>query len=206
MEHFVVTIARGYGSGGHTIGKLLARELGVNYYDRELLRMASDNSGINEELFGKADEQVNIGILKRIMRKVYPGEKVEADNDDVLSNDNLFNYQAEVIRQLAKEESCIIIGRCADYILKDEKDVVKVFVHAPLEHCVDIKLKSESGSRKEIEKEIIRKDKNRKEYYQYHTKREWDNARNYDLCINTNELLFKEGAALIKAYLEIRNS
>ena len=204
MDHFVITIARGYGSGGRTIGNMLAKELGVNYYDRELLRIASDQSGINESLFGQADEKVKNSLLYKIMNKTYNGEIIEPEHEDFVSNDNLFNYQAKVIQELAKEQSCVIVGRCADYILKDEKQVVKVFVHAPLEHCIDTLEKMESGSRKDIEKKILRIDKNREEYYKYYTHREWDNARNYDLCINTSELNFDEAVELIKSYLKIR--
>ena len=137
MEHFVITIARGYGSGGKTMGKMLAEELGVHFYDRELLRLASDESGINEELFGKADEQLKKSLLFRIARKEYKGQLIPPDREDFVSNDNLFNYQAKVIRELAEQESCIIVGRCADYILKDMDNVVKIFVHASVEDCVE---------------------------------------------------------------------
>ena len=136
MDHYVITIARGYGSGGRTMGKMLADELGIHYYDRELLRLASDESGINEELFGRADEQLKHSFLYRIARKEYKGELIPPDSEDFVSNDNLFNYQAKVIKKLAEQESCIIVGRCADYILKDMDNVVKIFVHASLDDCV----------------------------------------------------------------------
>ena len=106
MSKYVITIARGYGSGGRTIGKMLAEELGINYYDRELLRLASDDSGINEKLFAKADEKLQKSLLFKIARKAYKGELIPPDSDDFVSNDNLFNYQAKIIRELAEQESC----------------------------------------------------------------------------------------------------
>lgn len=138
MEHYVITIARQYGSGGRTVGQMLADKLGIHYYDRELLKLASDASGINEQLFGNADENVKGKFLSKIAKKVYNGELIPPDSDDFTSNDNLFNYQAKIIRELAvQEESCVIIGRCADYVLKDYDNVLSVFVHAPKEFCLE---------------------------------------------------------------------
>ena len=119
MGNTVITIARSYGSGGRTLGKLLAKELGINYYDRELIRMASDESGINEALFGEVDEKLKKSPLFRIVKRTYRGEIIPPESGEFVSDDNLFNYQAKVIRQLAEAESCVIIGRCADYVLKE---------------------------------------------------------------------------------------
>lgn len=206
MSKYVITIARGYGSGGRTIAKMLSEQLDIHYYDRELLRLASDESGINEELFGKADEKVKESLLYKIMKKSYTGEFISPDSDDFISNDNLFNYQAKVIRQLAEEDdkSCIIVGRCADYILKDYKNVIRIFVHAPLEHCLDTLESMSNDSRKDLQKKIETIDKHRAAYYEYYTGGKWDNAANYDLCINTSQLSFEEAVELIKDYIKIR--
>lgn len=206
MSRYIITIARGYGSGGRTIGKMLSKELGIHYYDRELLRLASDESGISEELFGKADETIKASFLYKIMKRTYSGEIISPDSDDFVSNDNLFNFQAKVIRQLAEEDekSCIIVGRCADYILKDYKNVIRIFVHAPLEHCLDTLQTMSGDSRKDLQKKVERIDKHRAQYYEYYTGGTWDNAANYDLCINTSELSFQEAVELIKEYIKIR--
>lgn len=204
MNNFVITIARGYGSGGRTIGKMLAKELNVEYYDRELLRMASDDSGINEELFGKADEKIKNSILFKAARKVYKGELLPPDSDDFVSNNNLFNYQAKVMKELAQTQNCVIVGRCADFVLKDNKNVLKIFVHAPHESCIETVMELNSLSRKEAEKLILTTDKNRAEYYKYYTGREWDNAMNYDLCLNSSELGFEKCVELVKSYIDIR--
>lgn len=204
MEHFVITIARGYGSGGKTMGKMLAEELGVHFYDRELLRLASDESGINEELFGKADEQLKKSLLFRIARKEYKGQLIPPDREDFVSNDNLFNYQAKVIKQLAEQESCIIVGRCADYILKDKDNVVKIFVHASVEDCVQRLEDMYHLPKKELEKKVIDTDKRRSEYYKYYTGRNWEDAKNYDLCLNSGRLGFDKCVEIVKNYLKIR--
>lgn len=206
MSNYVITIARGYGSGGKTIGRMLAKELGIEFYDRELLRIASDESGINEELFGKADEKLKSSLLFKVAKRAYRGELIPPDSDDFVSNDNLFNYQAKVIKDLALEESCVIVGRCADYILKDADNVIKIFVHAPMENCIHTVMEMYSLSRKEAEKRIVSIDKHRGDYYKYYTGREWDNANHYDLCLNSSELGFEKCVELVKAYINIRMS
>ena len=112
MSHTVITIARQYGSGGKTIGRMLAEDLGIQCYNREILRMASDASGIHERLFGAADEHLKSSLLYRITKKVYKGDVLPPDSDDFTSNDNLFNYQAKILKELAEEESYVAIGRC----------------------------------------------------------------------------------------------
>ena len=161
MEKYVITIARGYGSGGRTMGKMLAKELGINFYDREILRLASDDSGINEELFARADEKLKGSILYKVAKNVYKGELIPPDSDKFVSNDNLFNYQAKVLKELAQKESYVVIGRCADYILKDQPNIIRIFVHAPMEHCIDVVEDMSSMSRKEIEQFILKTDKYR---------------------------------------------
>lgn len=204
VDKYAITITRGYGSGGRTMGKLLAEELGINYYDRELLRLASDKSGIDEAIFDRADEKLKNSLLYKIARKEYKGEYIPPDSDDFISNDNLYNFQAKVIKGLADSESCVIVGRCADYILRDREDVVKIFVHASLEDCVARLEGMYSLSRDDLEKKIKKIDKRRADYYKYFTKREWNNAENYDLCLNSQQLGYDKCIELVKAYLKVR--
>lgn len=204
MNNFVITIARGYGSGGKTIGEMLAKELGISFYDRELLRLASDESGINEQLFGKADERLKNSLLYKIAKRSYRDELIPPDREDFISNDNLFHYQAKVIKGLAEEESCVIVGRCADYILKDNRNVISLFVHAPMEQCISNLVDISSQPRKELEKKILETDKRRGDYYSYYTGRRWNDAENYDLCINTSELNFQQVVEMVKTYLKIK--
>lgn len=203
MEHFVITIARGYGSGGKTIGKMLAERLNVHFYDRELMRLASDNSGINEELFVKADEKLKKSLLFRAAKKVYNGELIPPDSDDFVSNDNLFNYQAKVMKEIAIQESCVIVGRCADFVLKDMKNVIRIFVHAPFEDCVHTVMELSDISKEDAVKKITSIDKHRAEYYKYYTGRTWENAANYDLCLNSSILGFQKCVDIVIDYMKI---
>jgi len=204
MEKVVITIARQYGSGGKTVGEMLAKDLGIKYYDKEILKLASDDSGINEGLFEKADEKLKNTRLFKIARKFYNGELISPESDDFTSNDNLFNYQAKIIRQLAEEESCVIIGRCADYILRDHENVVSVFVHAPEDFCINEAMKKLSLPLKEIDKYITKTDKRKAEYYKYYTGREWTDARNYHLALDCSKLGFELCMEAIKAYIRVR--
>ena len=154
MEKFVIAITRTCGSGGTTIGKMLSKDLGINMYDKELLRLASDDSGINEALFANADEDVKNSLLYKVSKKVYNGELIPPENHDFTSNDNLFNYQAKILRELAERESYVVIGRCADYILKDNPNVFKIFIHASNEYCIKHEMDMLGFSEKDAIKEI----------------------------------------------------
>ena len=133
MKNYVIAISRQFGSGGKTIGENLAKELGVNCYSREILRMASDESGIKEELFNANDEKISNGILTGISKNIYNGQLIPPGDRDFVSPENLFYYQAKIIKDLASRESCVIVGRCADFVLKDYENLISVFVHAPKE-------------------------------------------------------------------------
>ncbi len=204
MENIVITIARQYGSGGKTIGEMLARELGIHCYNREILKMASEDSGISEKLFGKSDEKLDIGLLQKLTKKVYSGDLINPESDGFVSKDNLFNYQAKIIKQLARQESCVIIGRCADFILRNFDNVTSVFVHADREFCLEQAMLRNSMSQKEMEKYIARVDKYRGDFYHHYTGRSWSDARNYDLCLNSRKLGFEKCVEEIKSYLKIR--
>ncbi|MFI3177445.1 MAG: cytidylate kinase-like family protein [Eubacteriales bacterium] len=203
MDQYVITIARTYGSGGKTVGKILAKELGIKYYDREILRFASDESGINEALFGQMDEQIKGSRLFHIAKKAYNGEVIPPDSDDFVSNDNLFNYQAKIIKQLAQEEPCVLIGRCADYVLKDYKNAIRIFCYAPLEACIERERALTNHSDREILKTISQNDKHRSEYYKRYTGREWNDAKNYDMSINTASLSYDEILTIVKSYIDV---
>ncbi len=204
MSNHVITIARGYGSGGRTMGKMLSEELGWNYYDREILRLASDESGINEELFAKADETAkrSLSSLFRVQRDCLDGTVIPPDSDEFISNENLFRYQAKIIRRLAETENCVIVGRCANFILKDQKHVVNVYVHAPEQYCVRTVMNLYGIDREEAEKRIHTIDKRRSEYYKYFTGKDWRLADSYDLCIDSSRMDWTKCIQIVKAYLE----
>ena len=200
MADFVITIARGFGSGGKTIGKLLAKRLDVEYYDSDLIKLASEESGINIELFGKSDERVKTSLFKRY-NPSYDSKILPPDNDGYASSDNLFNIQAKIIRDLADKQSCIIIGRCADSILKNNEKVIRLFFYADEETSVKNVVDMYGVSPKVARAKIDSIDKARASYYKYYTGKEWDDVNNYDLCINTTKLGFEKSVDAVVAYM-----
>lgn len=205
-QNIVICINREYGSGGRTIGEMLSKDLGYHYYDKEILKLASDDSGINESLFVKADMNYKPGALFRGGSAVYRDELLPPDHAGFTSDQNLFNYQAKVIKQLADTESCIIVGRCASFILRDRPNVVRVFVHAPHDFLMEQAAKKKSLPYKELEKFVEKENYRRAEYYYYHTGKEWYDTRNYDLCIDCSKLGFDKGVEIIKGYMKVRFS
>ena len=204
MKNAVITIARQYGSGGKTIAAMLAKDLGVNCYGREILKMASEESGINERLFGMSDEKLKHSGLMKILKRPYEGDLIPPESSGFVSDDNLFNYQAKVIKELAESESCVIVGRCADYVLRDYPNVISVFIHADREFCLEQAMERNSMSLKEMQRFIEKTDKYRGDFYKYYTGHEWSDARNYDLCLNSGKLGFQKCVEEIKAYMKVR--
>ncbi len=202
-DNFIITIARGYGSGGRTIGQMLSKRLGVEFYDKDLIKLASEESGINEALFGQTDEKTKSGVFGKT--GVYKGGVISPDKKAFTSEENLFNYQAMVIKKLADEKSCIIVGRCADFVLSGRTDVVRVFVYADEENCVkNVAEVKGITDRKEALKKIAVTDKERAAYYKAHTGRDWIDARNYDLCLNSGDLGFEKCVDIIVNYIKIK--
>lgn len=201
MDKFIITIARGFGSGGRTIGQMLSKSLGVEFYDKDIIKLASEESGINEALFGQSDEKTKGGLK----RSVYKGEIISPDKKAFTSEENLFNYTAKVIKQLAEKQSCIIVGRCADFVLKERADTVRVFIWADEENCIKNAADVRGiFDRKEALKMIASIDKSRAEYYKAHTGKSWNDARNYDLCLNSGDLGFDKCVDIITEYVKIK--
>lgn len=202
MDKFIITIARGFGSGGRTIGQMLSKRLGVEFYDKDIIKLASEESGINEALFGQSDEHTKGGLGKR---SVYKGEVISPDKKAFTSEENLFNYTAKVIKELAEKKSCIIVGRCADFILRDCKEAVRVFVWADEENCIKNAAEVKGiADRKTALKTIAATDKSRAEYYKAHTGKNWNDARNYDICLNSGDLGFEKCVDIIESYIKIK--
>ena len=189
MENYVITIARETGSGGHNITRKLSDALAIPYYDRDLLRMASEVSGIHERLFGAADERIGMKEMLSAAEKVYTGEILPPDSDDYVSTRNLFSFQAKIIKELADTESCIILGRCANYLLAGRPNVLRVFIHAPIEARQErVASYSLAWSQREVAKHIRVEDKRRSAYYRYYTGEEWRDAAGYDLSLDSDAL------------------
>lgn len=204
MGNTVVTIARQYGSGGKSIGKLLAKQMGVKAYSNEILKMASEDSGISEAMFNQVDETLKKSLLSHLLKKEYKGELIPPESGDFLSNRNLFNYQAKIIKDLAEEGSCVIIGRCGDYVLRDYPNVVRVFIYASPEYNCRQVVERGAYMGKDVEKYIQKVDKRRSDYYNYYTGQVWTDARNYDLCLNSEKLGDEGCVQAILDYMKLR--
>ena len=203
MNNYVITIARGFGTGGKQIGMKLAEELGINCYENRILTLASQYSGYGEELFD--DEKLKGGLLVNQFLKNLPMLKTPKPNKNKFSaNKNTFDIQSKIIKQLAETESCVIIGKCADYVLKDYPNVVSVYVEAPREYTRERIMKRMHVYPDEADKLITQTDKYRADYYKYHTGREWTDARNYDLCLDSSKLGFERCVEEIIAYMNVR--
>ena len=189
MESYVITVARETGSGGHNITRKLSQALGIPYYDRDLLRKASEVSGIHERLFGAADERIGLKEMLSAAEKVYTGEVLPPDSDDYISTRNLFSFQAKIIKELAEQGGCIILGRCGNYLLRDRPHVLRVFIHAPMEaRLARVASYSLAWSQREVAKHIRVEDKRRSAYYHYYTGEEWRDAAGYDLSLDSEAL------------------
>ena len=189
------------GSGGRTIGKMLSEELGIKYYDKDLIRLASEDSGINEAFFGRVDEKLKTSFIKR--GGLYKGGVIDPSSKEFTSDRNLFNFQAKIIKQLADKEPAVIVGRCADFILKEREDVIRLFIYSDQKTAVKNVIEAYGLSEKDALKLIEKTDKDRSSYYKYYTGRDWQNAMNYNICLDTSRLDYATCVKIIKGYIDI---
>lgn len=205
MKRYVITIARGFGSGGKDIGMRLSKVLGIPCYERQILTMASEKNDIDEYIFVENDEKLRGKYIANFLRKVPVSGIVEPYDKEFISDVNIFNLQAEIIRSLAATESCIIIGKCADYILKDNKNVISIYVEAPRECCVKSIRDKMHVSEERAHQLIHSTDKYRSKYYSYYTGgRDWTNPTNYDLVLNTGRVDREMCVEIIKNYVNMK--
>ena len=173
----IINVGRQLGSGGHVIGRMLAFDFNANYYDRELLNLAAKESGFSEKIFEQNDE-----------RKGFC----------------LFQFQSDAIKKAAEQGSCVFVGRCADYILRDDKDAVNVFISAPLEYRIEQMMSRQDVSREEARRMIEQEEGRRAQYYNYYTGKKWGAAESYDLCIDSTVLGLAETEKMIAAFIRKR--
>ena len=204
MKPYIITIARQYGSGGKTVGKMLSDRLHIPFYNREIITMASEDSGINAVLF--TDERLKPDLITRLKSRYKGNLPLPNDSSKAyLRDDALFDYQEKIIRQLADQGPCVLIGRCADYVLKDRPDVVRVFVHADADFCLEQAMKVDSLPEEEVVRKIAEIDEYRAKYYKHHTGHDWYDARNYDISLNSGVLGFDGVVEEIIQYMEVRS-
>ena len=202
QNKIIITIGRQFGSGGRAIGKKLAEHLGIAYYDKELINLASQESGICGEFFEKADER-NSGSLFKALSMGFSMNNQMFQNKTYLSNEHLFQIQSDVIRKVADEGSCILVGRCADYILRDMPNSYHIFVTANLTDRIHRAMEYLKISEKEAEDFLMKADKARASYYNYYTDKTWGVAASYDLCINSSHHGIEKSVKLIEEFIHI---
>ena len=198
----IITIGRRFGSGGREIGKLLAEKLGIPFYDNELITAAAKESGLCDSFMESFEETPTNSLLYSLVMNAqnggfYMGKPVE-----------LIAYEAQInaVKAAASKGSCVIVGRCADYILKDDYDVLSVFITASPEYRTKRTMAVEGVTEKEARAMMQRKDKARASYHNYHAETKWGAADNYELCINSERLTAEAAAELIITYMNSRNA
>ena len=176
-DKIIYTIGRQFGSGGRKVGRTLAEKLGIPFYDKELLTLAAKDSGLSEALFHNADEKPTSSLLYSLVMGNYP-----------MSSGALFLIQSKTIKKIADQGSCVIIGRCADYVLRDNPNVISVFIHAPLEARVHRAVNVYEVPNDKAEDICLKNDKTRANFYNYYSDRKWGMCRTYDLALDSARL------------------
>lgn len=195
-EQIVITIGRSFGSNGREIGERLADALGIDFYDRNLIDMAARKSGLDRSVVGNADEK----LLGRFVELTASLDLIQEN-----PNEKIYRAQAEVIRSIVKRgESCVIVGRGADYVLRNRHEVLKVFIYAPLDCRIRTVMERYNFKKEEAEKVIRHMDKTRRNYYEYFTDRNWDQKEGKDLLIDSSEFGIQGAVDLIKAAAECK--
>lgn len=204
MENIVITVARGYGSCGKKIASMVAKDLGIHCYENRILTLASQMSGVDKEVFTEVNEKMRGKGLFQSLIKGLPHTK-RPDAKKFISDDKLFEIQSEIIQNLADTESCVIVGKCADYILKDRPNVISIYIEAPREFCREEIMRRMDVSAAVADKSITETDKYRAAYYEYYTKGNyWTNPVNYDLTINSARVGIEKSAQLIEDYIKVK--
>lgn len=200
-ENRIITIGRQFGSGGHQVGRKLAKELGLKIYDKELLKLVAEESGICEKVLENYDEKPTSSLLYSIVMDVYPSMNYVGTT----LNQQIYQAQYDAIRRLGERESCVIVGRGADYILRDCKDLTSVFVHAPLDFRVKRVAEFEHITEAKARDMVIKADKKRASFYNFQTEKKWGAVDSYNLAVDTSDLGIDGAVKLIQQYIRIKH-
>ncbi len=201
----IITIGRQYGSGGRYVATLLAERLGIPYYDKQLLTEISKDSGICKELLEEHDEKKTRNFLLSMMSGTQPYGESGAMYMDMPMNHRIFLAQFDTIRRIASEGPCVFVGRCADYVLRDEPHVVNVFIKASMEERIRRVVRYYGVDPLKAEESLKKADKQRASYYNYYATNTWGDVNNYDLCVDTGTLGIDGAVELIARAVEIRD-
>lgn len=203
-NNLVITIGRQFGSGGRQIGRLLAEKLGIPYYDKEILAVAAKDSGLCEELFEQHDEKPTKSLLFSLVTGMQMHGNLGGAYMDMPLNHKVFLAQFDAIRRVASEGSCIIVGRCADYVLRDNPCAVKLFVKADMEKRKERAIAVHGVEADKAEEYVRKMDKQRASYYNYYATTAWGDVSHYDLCLDTGKLGIEGSVELILQYISLR--
>ncbi|WP_251492345.1 AAA family ATPase [Otoolea muris] len=198
--NLVITIGRECGSSGRLIGQRLAEDLGVKCYDKELLSLAAKNSGLCEELFKTHDEKPTNSFLYSLVMDTYSMGYNTSAYMDMPINHKIFLAQFDTIKKLANEESCVIVGRCADYALADYPNTVTVFISGNEEDKIKSLMERHGLTEQKAKDLMIKTDKRRASYYNYYSSKKWGGSRSYDLCLNSSAVGLEGAVEVIKAF------
>lgn len=205
MKHTVISIGRQYGSGGREIGFKLAEKLGIKCYDKEILAIAAKESGLCKEIFEAHDEKPTSSFLYSLVMDTYSMGYGAQSFVDVPINQKVFLAQFDTIQNIAKQESCVIVGRCADYALENMDFLTSVFIHSDMKHRIERIMKRNDLSENKAKDLIQKTDKKRASYYSYYSNKKWGEAKGYHLSLNSSELGIEGSVELIINYLKIKN-
>lgn len=201
-----ITISRQFGSGGREIGEALAKKLGITFYDKELISLAAKESGIDPTVFENVDERATNSLLYSLSMGLYSFGNGFSSMGDLPVNDQLYILQHKIIKKLAADGPCVFIGRCADYVLRDKKNVCDIFIYADLDYRVDRAVKIKGVDPARAEQAVNKTDKTRANYYSFYSGKKWGRVENYDLCINSTNLTTEQCVDLIIDYLKIQDA
>lgn len=202
---YIITIGRQYGSGGHEIGEKLAQKLNIPFYDNALIDRVAKESGLSKDIINEHDEKPTASFLYNLVMDPYSVVYSRGSSmNDIPYGQKIFLAQFNTVKNIADEGPCVIVGRCADYILKDRKDVVKIFIYADKEFRAKRILAENSDINPAKINDILdKKDRNRASYYNFYSDSKWGNASSYDLCINSSKLGIENTVKAILSYIEI---
>ena len=198
MKHIIINVGRQLGSGGHDIGRMLALDFQAKYYDREILNLAAKESGLSEKIFEQNDEKK--GFFRGLLNLGVPHLGGGSDKPG-LTQESLFQFQSDAIQKAAKEGSCVFVGRCADYVLRDFGNTVNVFITASMGYRIEQIMNKQHLDFEAAQKFSEQKESSRAAYYNYYTGKKWGAAESYDLCIDSSVLGFVETEKLIAEFI-----
>ena len=197
QKSLIITIGRQFGSGGHEIGEKLAKKLGIKFYDKELIKLIAKQSGLCEKVLESYDEKPTNSLLYSIVMDIYPSVMYTGPTID----QQIYQANYDTIRRLADGEPCVIVGRCADYILRDHPELVSVFVHANSDFRAARIAEEYKLPDAKVRDLLVKTDKKRANYYNFQSEKQWGAASSYNLCIESSEVGIDGAVDLIMDYI-----